>query len=235
MNQKESQNLIEIESLYKAIELERCGILSENKRIEILNKKKVQRHLSGEMAQDLSHQKKISISHLEKELSIIEAELGRNITHLDYVKTNQEAEAIEKEMVSLSAKKDGLEENILNEMELLDESDQLVKGAEKFDLGIKETIKELEAEVNIEVTTKLNQIKNLDLRINALKELCSKKVAFAYAEITTKFPHISALGIISAGACSKCYLALDNNTLSKAKLDDNIEFCPGCGRLLCGG
>ncbi|MBF0313972.1 MAG: hypothetical protein HQK50_10450 [Oligoflexia bacterium] len=208
------------------------SITEQEQRIAFLKKQEEQRR-------DLLPKHEESLKKSRSELACKERELDECLrmmkkkeAHAKVVTSLQQAEAIEKEMSSLKATKEGLEETILELMSVVEDLAKEVQEGERFLIGVKVTIAEIEVEVNEQKAVFESAILENEVKINALLTECSNATRGLFLSTNKKYRFKHPLTAVKGQKCGHCFRVIPHEDIQHLDRGTSFRTCAGCGRIL---
>jgi predicted nucleic acid-binding Zn-ribbon protein len=160
-------------------------------------------------------------------LHMVEERIARDVERLNQTSSPKDAQAMQSEVESLTARKEELEEIELEILERLEVSKaELEHISAKRETASKE-IDDLRETIQAEV----DELKTQGRKLTAEREILIGKLP---AEILERYKSLAirqvAVGKIESRSCTACHMGLTANTIdSIAELpEDQLGFCPEC-------
>lgn len=233
MDKRFFKELITIQNIENEIASHNRNIESHKGRITTLENKRAQKENLHSEKSELFQKTKELLGAEEKMLFDIEKKLETSKRNLNNATTEQQLNAINKEIDILTPKSEEHESLALEFMEkmefLQDELDELTTFLE----GSKETLKEISAEVSNDIQTEQESI---DRREEVILEILDKLTGQdkdIFLLVDKKFKYNSPLAFIDdSGHCKMCGENVPPNTRSIVEKGASMEMCSGCGRIL---
>jgi predicted nucleic acid-binding Zn-ribbon protein len=215
-----------------------AGILSLRQRLEAIPGELSaldQREEAARREFDLvRHQKEESAKSrraMEKELEAASEHLKKLNSQLTLVKTNKEYTAMLHEIETQKAAISGLEESILNQMELLD---QLTAGEKDSSQRLESQKTEVQKQRSI-----LSQEKDeLEGKMAALQKDREVAMADLPREAATVYARVAqgrggtAVVKVEGASCGGCFAKLPPQTVNEVRKMEALITCETCGRIL---
>lgn len=227
------QNLIEITSLDKKIHGHMQKINEEIKRIDFLTANIEKRKAELAELTDQINQLNVENGQLEKDLFQKTSALSKTKEHLSMATSQKQLDSLEKEIENLEPAISLLEDRGFELLEELEEKETLIADANSFLSGSANTLKDITHEVEQIKTEEEKQIKILEDRSLQLIQACDKSFQTAYQAAQEKFRFKAPITFIQGRDCRECSFAIDEGTRDSVDRNFNLEFCPGCSRLIC--
>lgn len=169
---------------------------------------------------------------LSLELSSLnnKARSSENRLYSGNVRNPKELEDLQKEVESLSRRRSALEDDILEAMIMIEETQ-----AEKA--AADEAQAEMEAEWEQRVAGLKAQQNELALRLNTLNGLRQKQVALITPDLLAEYEQLSqrrggiAVAALRGNECQGCQLTVSANKVKDAA-EGKLVYCGSCGRIL---
>ncbi len=231
MKLSDYSNLKEVHSLDNMIKLHLDKISEEEHRIVFLTKKRKQK---DQELQELLHKK----SHLESEISKFEVKLfdlekrlSTSLEHLSMAQTQKEANALQKEIDTLTPEVDQIQELSLDILESIEDLDKEIIQINGFMAGSLETLEEVKTEVELVRKQEEIPIGQYEERIKLLLEDSPSALVDAFTKVRNKYQYKRPIVRIINHACEFCHFRIDQMSLERVESLQGIEFCGQCGRL----
>ncbi len=232
MNKSEQQNLMEIQSLYKQIDLV-SGLVGAHKlrkrKMIDLREIKTEEHDKFNRVLNFSKEK---LHSCENDLHVIDKELDKNHQHSENIKTEAQQKALEKEKEILDRRKQVLEKEILILMEKIEEIETKLKEIDNFFVESDKSIVEIETEIAADILKEEKKISSYMGRVAVLLNQCPSDFRSSFYQLIDKHGTTKFLAIIKDKTCQLCHVTIDPKTIGIASKDHSLEYCPGCGRLI---
>ncbi len=222
-------HLVEIQFLMRKEHTLLAASASEINRISALEKHLLSAHdrlvaIEEELKSlKLKEKELIYQSHIEKENKLKE--------QLNFVSNEKEANALSATLIDQAKKKVDAEHELYSGLEREDLLNTEKKEKIDFLDGIKNSIKEIESEVNSEVARINLELEVINKRKLSLLEQCRKDVLPIYERATKKHPK-NPLSAIVGGNCEECRMMLNSVLKSQVENMTHLEPCPYCERIL---
>lgn len=158
------------------------------------------------------------------------ARSSENRLYSGNVRNPKELEDLQKEVESLSRRRSALEDDILEAMIMIEETQ-----AEKA--AADEAQAEMEAEWEQRVAGLKAQQNELALRLNTLNGLRQKQVALITPDLLAEYEQLSqrrggiAVAALRGNECQGCQLTVSANKVKDAA-EGKLVYCGSCGRIL---
>jgi predicted nucleic acid-binding Zn-ribbon protein len=232
MSVQDFSSLVQAQSLDIKVHDHLQNIESHKNRITHINKQREIKKTELLRLETVQNELKSSISKNEKELFKIESELDKAKSHLADATSQQQVDALEKEISTLSPRAENLEENILEELDKQESNLSEQEICKKFLDGSVETIAEVEVEVTKDCDIEYKEIEKYQERIDLLLENCPENYKSLYINLNKKYKYNSPVSFVSNSHCNSCKLAITGVQKSTIEAGNSIELCAGCGRIL---
>jgi len=231
MSLQDFSSLVQVQSLENKIHDHLKKIEGHENRITFLNKQRdTKKNELEKLEISLAENKKI-ISEDEKNLFKYESDLEKTKSHISQATSQQQADALEKELSTLNPKIEELEEKILIN---LDEQESIIEKQNvctKFIDGSVETLEEIKKEVKADCEIENKEIAKYQERIALLFEECPDNYKSLFLNLNKKFKYKSPVTSVNNGHCNSCRFAVTSVQKSAVETGNNIELCSSCGRL----
>lgn len=224
--------LLDIQALDHVIKKHMDQSLEEKGRIDFLSKQKQKRVDENEGFLNSKTEYKTKISELEKELFSLDEKIAKSEQHLSQVMTESEVNALNKEIETLTPKKDAIEEEVLELLDKIDQLDEKLEIDKEYFSGIEETIKEIEIEVNEIDSKNKEEIENLEKQIEGLLPEIPIDFLPMFNKTREKFRFNDPVTKLTGTACSKCRMQISSGEASEINNSFQHKICSGCGRIL---
>jgi len=177
--------------------------------------------------------KKVQLAHKDKdiELSTKEEMIKKLEGQLYQVKTNKEYATMEHEINGVKADRSVLEEEIINLLDKIDETEKVKKEKHEY-------LKQEEKKIDDEKKRIDEESKKITAELNGLKEQRAKLAGKADATILSKYERIlhnkDGLALVPArnDACQGCFLDLPPQVINEISMKKDLVFCESCARIL---
>jgi predicted nucleic acid-binding Zn-ribbon protein len=168
---------------------------------------------------------------IELDVKEIDEKIGARSTQLYATKTNELYKAFLKEIESLNAQKNKLEEEIISVMEGLEEAERKVRTLEKEAVAIEqetqERVRTLEQEkIELESALAARQAERANLA--AQMDPGTMKL---YERIRTSKKGIAVVSV-AGQRCNGCLIPTPPQLMLEVAKQDRLHFCEHCGRIL---
>lgn len=217
-------HLDEISSLENKIQDEKTRIDSIKRQIE---------SKESELSVHETNHKELheKISQEEKELYEVEKKLETSKSHLEMAHNQKEAEALEHEQENLGNSAEERQELLLT---LMDEEETLkyeIEKAKTFINGSKETLNEIQIEVEDNVSKIQQSIdsESEDWKSHARQLSDSSKAIFKNS--LKKFKDSTPFADLKGSSCKRCGYGIDSTLRRAVENQTSLEICPGCNRI----
>ncbi|MDQ7779574.1 MAG: hypothetical protein RDV41_07675 [Planctomycetota bacterium] len=171
-----------------------------------------------------------------------EARLLKLDQQLLTLKTNKEYATMQTEIGSAKADKSALEDEILNSMSALDETDRIIglqkEKAARAEKGLAAARIEIEAGKGriTELLARLTKEREpaldaVDSRVLEIYERLSKRHADAQVLACVKID-TGAAGKLEGASCGECGVSITTQELSRCMQDKEVMLCKNCSRIL---
>lgn len=231
MKLSDYSNLKEVHSLDNMIKLHLDKIREEEGRIEFLTKKRKQKDQELHELEEKKSQQEAEISKYEVKLFDLEKRLSSSHDHLPLATSEKEANAIEKEIQTLTPEVDQLQELSLEILDHIEELDKEITQIKNFQKGSLETLEEVKLEVQEVRDREEVPIKQYQERIKLLLDDTSPKLVEAFSKVRDKFQYKRPIVRIINHACEYCQFRVDQMSIERVESLQAIESCGQCGRL----
>lgn len=227
------KNLIEIQSISKALEKENSLIAEENRRLTFLK---------GQEAHQLAQKKELDteILNLEKKIQQLELSCAE---HEKNIKQSQEAEknAVNQnelkragEQRKFFEKKNQKEsQEFFDYLEILDPKKIEQKEIQEFLINFPQTYNDIKQEVESFTQEKKPLVEGLNSRILALQEELPLPIQNIFKNLKNKFRDpILFVGLGLKQSCLGCHSFMERSLLELVHSRKTLETCPHCSRIL---
>ena len=224
------RHLIEIEALKGKIEIEENKIASENKRIsDLLALREKKQNEISELDQNL---RELKLTEQQLTIDSTITKLNRMNSQLELVTTQKEQITLENQIKNLKEEVAKLEEKYFLGLEESEKNESEISDRRQFLKGSLETIKELEAEIEIETRGFKTAIEHNQLRVDSLMDLLHPSLKSLYLEVAKKYKKGRPVAYLIDKKCSQCHMLMDSMLKLSLEEGRSLECCPSCGRLL---
>ncbi len=226
------KHLIEAQSLEKTIKEHLDGISEQVNRVLHIEK---QREIFSKETNLLSSElkeKMTLVAGLENDLASAESKLEKTNEHIPLARNENEANALQTEVDTLTPKIELLQNQILEILEETEVLEEAIKEKEEFLAGSAKSLELISNEADKEKLAHQSKIDSLEQRVSSLLEQADEnhRMAYLLSCKTHKFNH--PLCFVSTGSCSVCRYTLNQMQANDIEKGFATESCPGCGRLL---
>lgn len=170
-------------------------------------------------------------NQIENKLAHLQSQLDQAKGHLNQLQTQQQIDALNKEINNSEEKIALLEEDGMLILEKIDSLESSINDTVTFLEGSLESLLEITKEVDKESEELENQIRNLDHRIDSLMQelnpIFQNKLKTA---LSKKIP-MSLFTRVSSGHCDFCKLALNRLDIENIEKKLTLTTCNGCHRI----
>ncbi len=232
MSLQDFSSLVQVQSLENKIHEHIIKIEGHENRVNFIEKQRQTRQNELENLENQLLENRKIIADDEKSLFKLESELEKTKFHLDQVTSQQQADALEKEITTLGPKAEGLEEQILENMEKQEDIITKQDSCQEFLNGSASTLEEIKTEVKADCDLENKEIGKYQDRINLLLDECPGDYKSLFVSINKRFKYKSPVTSISDGHCTSCRFAINGVQKATVEKGNSIELCSGCGRLL---
>ncbi len=227
----ELEKLIELQAIDNQIKKSRQEYAKQEKAITALQEKvrKTQTRLDivqGNLAEQQKEHRR-----LERELEDKEKNIKKYKNQLLTVKTNREYQALQKEIDTHESEKGGIEEKILQVLEVIDDLQSEIKES-------KEQVKASENKVATETEEKQAQLaelqKEIDLKQTQRNKICQEipaKLLTEYDKLLLRRVGLAVTKVLDCN-CQGCYINIPPQDYEELKRGDKIYYCSNCSRIL---
>lgn len=225
------RHLIEIEALKEQNLKNSLQIASENKRIYDLEERR--KKLQAQSENLKLDEKNLKLTESQNQIDDLQIRLNKLSSQLSLSVTEKEQIAFENQIKITKEEIEKLENHYF---EKLEESEnilnQIIENNE-FIKGSLATLEEIKKEVMANILIEENHMKNRDVRINSLLDLCHPGFRSYYSELDKKFrPKSTPVSYLISKNCSACHMSVDSALKSSIDEGRSFEACPNCSRLL---
>jgi predicted nucleic acid-binding Zn-ribbon protein len=226
------KHLIEAQSLEKTIKEHLDGISEQNNRV--LHIEKHRAIISNETDQLSSElkEKTTLMSNSEKDLASAESKLVKTNEHIPLARNENEANALQTEVDTLTPKIEELENKILENLEEIEVIEAAINEKKEFLSGSAKSLSLISKEADSEKTKHQKQIDSLEGRVELLMEQAGQNHRTAYTLSCERHKFNNPLSFITGGCCSVCRYTINQMQADEIEKGGINESCPGCGRLL---
>jgi len=169
---------------------------------------------------------------LRNSLAEVEAAREKSEKNMDFIATQREYEALDKEIVDAKKKEEQWHKDILHiEQHVLPELDKEIK---QYAALIEQQEKELEdrrKKIEAEISDKQKQIDTLRKKESKLTENLDTEVVFKFERIIKNKMGIGIVAI-KGNVCMGCHMILPVQFANEVRIGEEFVFCPYCSRIL---
>ncbi len=227
------QHLLEIQSLDQHIKKHLDTIAEQKLRIESIQKTREKKKAKHRQSKEELNQLIQTLSQKEKKLFEIESKLSQSSQHQSFIQTEKETLALQREKEKLTPIWEILQEEILSLLDKQEELEKEIQEIGNFLQGSKETLTEIQKEVEQVSSKEEQQIQNYQHRIIALRNQTDPSIYRAFEQAQNKHRFNHPLSVIQNRSCLYCHFQIDSLTAERVERNpQTIELCTGCGRLL---
>lgn len=174
----------------------------------------------------------ISQKDLNLELSSLnnKAKSSENRLYSGNVRNPKELEDLQKEIESLGRRRSGLEDDVLEAMIMMEETQAEREAAD-------EALAQIEADWELRVAGLKVEQNELALRLNTLNALRQKQAALISPNLLAEYEQLSqrrggvAVAALRGNECQGCRLTVSANKVKDAA-EGKLVYCGSCGRIL---
>lgn len=175
-------------------------------------------------------QKNVGIKELD--LKSMESEITKLRLQMNQVKTNKEYSAIQAEIGGKEANKSVLEDEILGMMTKYEEMKQRCKAFEQSIEYENSQLKELQKQVEANLTTIDAAIHELKKKRDKYTSLLDSDVLQHYNRLVSHKDAVAVVPVVNK-VCQGCFMSVTAQTLNQLlSADKDMTFCHSCGRIL---
>lgn len=124
-----------------------------------------------------------------------------------------------------------LEDKGFELLEKIEELEVLIQDGKTFRSGLTKTIEEISNDVAPVVENSQNEIKNLELRINLLKEALPDNFKNILNKVSSKNLTHGPFTRVEQGSCFICRFKISRIDESEIDMQKNLKTCPQCSRI----
>ncbi len=124
-----------------------------------------------------------------------------------------------------------LEDKGFEYLTLIDESESKIVDHKTFLIGLTKTLEEIDHEVQEDLTKIEADIKNIDLRLELLREELPAEFKTTLSKITAKNLALGPFTRIDQGSCFFCRFKISRIDESEIDMQKNLKTCPQCTRI----
>jgi len=231
MELNDYSNLKEIYSLDNMIKTHLDKISDEQGRITFLEKKRKQKDQELEELRKKKKDRESQINQFEVSLFDFEKKLQSSIDHIPMATSEKEAIALQNEIDTLTPEIDAIQEKSLELLDTLELIENEIEQLSTFLSGSKETLGEVQKEVEAIRNAENIPIKQYQDRINLLLENTPSKLSTIFLKIREQYRYKQPIVRIINHACEFCHYQIDQIALERVESLQGIEICGQCGRL----
>lgn len=225
-------DLVEINSLQKALKQERSLLESKDERTNFLLLQKKNKVTELEDCENSLRLLNAELKDLEKTYLIIERDLTQAKGALKMASNEKQMEGGQHQVDVLSERLSDIEERTLELMQSIEDENDKASELNGFLQGFESTFSEIKEEVDSEKTEVCKKITNIEDRIKALfnnlnkdfKQIIHPKLKVDLAS--------SCIAFTKSGACSACGKKIEKSQIIEIDKAKHIEQCSLCQRVL---
>jgi predicted nucleic acid-binding Zn-ribbon protein len=203
-----------------------------NQRIEVIDKQRNE-------GQELLDKKQAELTESKEQLHSGEREhhdltqtIQKAKEHLDSASTQKVADSLESEITNLSPKADELENMLLELMDKVEADEQEIEKCKVFLAGSVETLKEIQAEVDKDISSEEKEIEDYNKKVEGLLSEIPENLKSNIVRVNVKFLYKKPLSFAINRECHQCKTDIGGNAQTQIDTGRVLEFCPSCGRIL---
>ncbi|TVM03937.1 MAG: hypothetical protein CV087_02670 [Candidatus Brocadia sp. WS118] len=197
------------------------------KKLTLIQQKKTE--LSKLSEETKNYQKDVGIKELD--LKSMETEIAKLRLQMNQIKTNKEYSAIKAEIGGKEANKSVLEDEILGMMTKYEEMNQRYRSFEKTIEHENAQLKELQKDVETDLTTIDAEINELKKTRNKYATLLDSDALHHYNRLVSHKDAVAVVPVVNK-VCQGCFMSVTAQTLNQLLSGKDITFCNSCGRIL---
>ncbi|RUR00788.1 zinc ribbon domain-containing protein [Labedella endophytica] len=190
--------------------------------------------LRGRLATELGavEDARTDLSRIESDVAVVDSRIKRDTERLAGSSSAKDATALESELVSLSRRKENLEDAELEVMERLEAAEAVYGETAASDTSLSARIAELEATRDAGRADLDRELEALEASRSSLVSTIDESLLTAYERSRTRSGYGAAL--LRAGTCGACTMTLTGNDLAtvRSAVSDEVLSCPECGAVL---
>lgn len=224
--------LLDIQSLDHVIKRHLDESEEERKRIEFLSKQKLKREEEYSDKKTQKAELKDQITSLEKELFTIDEKIKKSQEHLSMASSQNEVDALNKEIENLSPRQEEIEESVLEKLDQVETIEEGIKVDEEYFSGISDTIAEIQEEVDAIEAKNKGEIEKLEKQIEALLIEIPNDFKPMYDKVREKYRFNSPITKLTGTACAKCRMQISSAEAGEINNSFQHRICSGCGRII---
>jgi predicted nucleic acid-binding Zn-ribbon protein len=170
---------------------------------------------------------------LEREVQTCEEKLGREESKLysGEVSNPKELRGLQAEVRSLKSKKDGLETQVLEEMEQVEELEARLEDARSKAGGLQAAVDEKKAILEGETSRIKEELAGLEAEKAAIRSQVDEELLELYDSLLESRHNLAVAKVIE-GVCQGCRVELPGMDYDRFLKTDGIFRCTNCGRIL---
>jgi predicted nucleic acid-binding Zn-ribbon protein len=167
----------------------------------------------------------------ENEVQMIETQVVKSKEKLGAVKTNKEYQSMLKEIDELNIKSSGLEDQMLEHLELIESSEKnLVE--KKADLSdIQYEVRQKEDEIRQNAEKQRIELATLEDKRKEILDTVEQKLKTVYNNVKRQCNNIAMAEIID-GVCHACRMNIPPQLYNDLLRMDQVSMCPHCQRIM---
>lgn len=174
---------------------------------------------------------KANITHLTFEMGEAEHNREKAEKNMDFITTQREYEALDKEIQDASEKEQRLRREIQKREQSLEEMQNSLEREEQMIKMQEDELKVENKRIEAETLEKEVQLKGLIKEESKVAQHMTEDILFKFARI---IKNKSGIGIVpvKANVCSGCHMVLPAQFVNDVRSNQEIQFCPYCSRVL---
>jgi predicted nucleic acid-binding Zn-ribbon protein len=137
----------------------------------------------------------------------------------------------EKKILAYDLEIKSLEDKGFEYLTIIDEFETTIVDHKTFLIGLTKTLEEIDQEVREELTKIEADIKNIDLRLDLLREELPPEFKTTLAKISAKNLALGPFTRIDQGSCFFCRFKISRIEESEIDMQKNLKTCPQCTRI----
>lgn len=169
---------------------------------------------------------------LEIDFKQVQSQIEQSETKLRAVKTNKEYQATLKEIEDLKSSGAGIEDEMLQCLEAIDETEKNIEQKQKDFVQVAHQIDQDKKEIEHNGQEKDQRYQELVCRRAAVAGDISRDILDKYNYVKTQHPDRVAIARVVNAVCAGCNMNIPPQMFIELQRQDRLMVCPQCQRLI---
>jgi hypothetical protein len=167
----------------------------------------------------------------EREVQDNQVLISKNKGKLRVVKTNQEYQALLKEIEGLEAKNSKIEDTMLMDLERIEGVEQALAQRRAELVARREAVADQKKLIDTKTTEKKARLDELESQKGAITSAISSPLLDKFNLVRTKVGTLVVAPVVSA-VCQGCNMNVPPQLYNELQRFDSLRFCPQCQRII---